>query len=161
MKKKTAIILLIISFLACTTILVRLSYFGYRSTFETKALSVLLILLTGSMFAIAYKLLINKFSKGTVKRENYAQLYDLEKPYQSGVVEFYFVLEEPKKVALKILDQQMGEKLLVIEDEFSADGHIVRFDTLKLENGIYFYCLETSNQKTMKKMFVVHDNLAE
>jgi hypothetical protein len=113
------------------------------------------------MFAIAYKLLINKFSKGTVKRENYAQLYDLEKPYQSGVVEFYFVLEEPKKVALKILDQQMGEKLLVIEDEFSADGHIVRFDTLKLENGIYFYCLETSNQKTMKKMFVVHDNLAE
>jgi hypothetical protein len=135
--------------------------FGYISQVEQKTLTVLLILLTGIMFIIAYKLLLKKFSRGTLQREKYAVLYDLEKPYQSGEVEFYFVLEEPKQVAIKIFDQQLQEKLVVKSGDFSADGHIVRFDTNRLPNGIYFYCLETGNQKTMKKMFVVHDKLTE
>jgi hypothetical protein len=47
------------------------------------------------------------------------------------------------------------------EAEMKSGGHIIRFDSSQLANGIYFYCLETDNQKTLKKMKVFHDKLSD
>jgi hypothetical protein len=40
--------------------------------------------------------------------------------------------------------------------ECFVGGNIVRYDSSKLTNGQYYYCLKTDNQKTMKKMSVLN-----
>lgn len=159
MKKRTVLTLIGLSFAITLLILFRVNFVKGIRSWESKVLGTLIALTAITMLYIAYKSVIKYFSKGTLKKEDYALLFDLENRAQSDEVEFYFTIEQNKKVVFSILNAKM-EAIKVLQDkEFSSGGHIVRFDTKDLDSGTYFYCLETDNQKTMKKMFVQHDNL--
>ena len=95
-----------------------------------------------------------------VAKENYAVLYGLEKQQITGEVEFYFTMDQAKKIIFNILDERMDVQQTLVESDYDSGGHIVRFDTTILPNGIYFYCLQSENQKTMKRMVIQHDKLA-
>lgn len=160
MKTRSAIISIIVSLCIGTIAFIRLKYVKKVLSWETKLWGILIALSAAMMLYIAYRLVIKRFSRGTLKKEDYALLFDLESKSQSGEVEFYFTIEQNRRVVFSILNAKM-EAIKVLQDqEFPSGGHIVRFDSAELENGFYFYCLETDNQKTMKKMLVQHDNLA-
>ncbi|MDF3027112.1 MAG: hypothetical protein K0S23_1419 [Fluviicola sp.] len=159
MKKRTVLTLVGLSLLITLLILFRVNFVKGIRSWESKVLGTLIALAAITMLYIAYKSVIKYFSRGTLKKEDYALLFDLESKTQSGEVEFYFTIEQNKKVVFSILNAKM-EAIKVLQDrEFPSGGHIVRFDAKDLDNGTYFYCLQTDNQKTMKKMFVQHDNL--
>ncbi len=159
MKKRTLLTLVGLSLLITLLILFRVNFVKGIRSWESKVLGTLIALAAIAMLYIAYKSVIKRFSKGALKKEDYALLFDLENKTQTDEVEFYFTIEQDKKVVFSILNEKM-ETIKVVQDKaFSSGGHIVRFDVKELDNGVYFYCLETDNQKTMKKMFVQHDNL--
>ena len=109
---------------------------------------------------IAYRKLIGRFSRGHVKHKDFGVLHGLENITVSGVVEFYFTTEAPKDFVFSILDKELNEMLVLHEQNYPSGGHIIRFDTQVLANGIYFYCLRSDVQKTFKKMVVQHDKAA-
>lgn len=159
MKKRTLLTLIGLSLTITLLILFRVNFVKGIRSWESKVLGTLIALVAIMMLYIAYKSVIKRFSRGTLKKEDYALLFDLEKKEQSGELEFYFTIEQQRKVVFSILNAKMEAVKVLQDKEFPSGGHIVRFDSRDLENGTYFYCLETDNQKTMKKMFVQHDNL--
>jgi hypothetical protein len=40
--------------------------------------------------------------------------------------------------------------------EFDNGGHLIRFDSTKLANGIYYYGIVTTDQETTKRMEVLN-----
>lgn len=110
-------------------------------------------------FYLLYRSMIKRFSRGHIDQKKYAKLFELETTVVSGELEFYFTIEDSRQVKFSLLNKAM-EVVQVLKDEVvSSGGHIVRFDTSALDNGIYFYCLETENQKTMKRLSIQHDKL--
>lgn len=120
----------------------------------TTIVYILCITLGILVIAIAYRQLLRYLGKGTPPKEDYCVLYSLEKNPAEGELEFYFTSEEPKTVTLNILDADMNFLTEIETIECHKGGNIVRYDSTKIENGNYYYCLQTSNQKTMKKMRV-------
>jgi hypothetical protein len=160
MKKSTIIALISLSLAMCLLIFFRVNFVKGVRSWESKVLTTIIVLIAIRLLYLTYKSIIRRLSKGALKKEDYALLFDLESKTQSGVVEFYFTIEETKQVVFSILNAKM-EAIKVLQDQaYPSGGHIVRFDSRELENGVYFYCLQTDNQKTMKKMLVQHDNLA-
>lgn len=106
------------------------------------------------VLAIAYRELLKYLGKGTPSKKDYCVLYGLEKNPSVGEVEIYFTSEEKKMVTINILDKDMNFLVEVKSFECSKGGNIVRYDSSQIADGDYFYCLETANQKTMKKMKV-------
>ncbi|MDR0801842.1 hypothetical protein [Fluviicola sp.] len=159
MKKKTLLSLTGLSLFITVLVLYRVNFVKGIRSWESKLLATLIVMAAVVMLYIAYKSIIRRFSKGSLKKEDYALLFDLENKEQSGEMEFYFTIEKPKNVVFSILNAKM-ETIEVLQDkEFALGGHIIRFDTNALGNGVYFYCLQTDNQKTMKKMHVQHDKM--
>lgn len=160
MTRKRKIIIISINLLIVIATYLRMHYMaGQRGGWERNLYA---IIITGSslfFFYFLYTLLIRNFSKSHIDQRDFARLNDLEAQYISGEVEFYFSMEERKQVVFSILDKNMQEVERLTEREFAGGGHIVRFDTTKLPDGVYFYCLQTPNQKTMKKMKIQHVNL--
>lgn len=115
-------------------------------------LGVLFVSLAVLVVAIAYKKLLQYLGKGTPNKQDFCVLYTLEENPSKGEVEFYFTCEEDKDYAMWILDADMNDAVLVQEGLATRGGTIVRFDTTSLGDGHYYFCLKTSNQKTMKKM---------
>lgn len=105
---------------------------------------------------IAYKKMIRRFSKGHVRHKDFGVLHGLENLTVAGTVEFYFTTEAPKDFVFSILDKELNEILILHEQYYPSGGHIIRFDTQVLANGVYFYCLRSDVQKTFKKMVVQH-----
>lgn len=159
MKKKSLLTLVVLSLVITSLILFRVNFVKGIRSWESKLLGTLIALTAMMMLYVAYKAVIKRFSRGTLKKEDYALLFDLENKVQNNEVEFYFTIEQTKKVVFSILNEKMETVKVVQDKEFPSGGHIVRFDVKELINGVYFYCLETDNQKTMKKMVVQHDNL--
>ncbi len=140
-------------------ILFRVNFVKGVRSWESKVLGTLIVLIAIRMLYIMYKAIIRRFSKGSLKKEEYALLFDLENKEQSGELEFYFTMEQPKNVVFSILNAKMETVEVLQDKEFVSGGHIIRFDTSVLQDGVYFYCLQTDNQKTMKKMHVQHDKM--
>lgn len=115
---------------------------------------VLIFTLALLVFVIAYRKLLAYLGKGSIPKEKYCVLYSLETEPASGDVQFYFTSEVKKEVKLQLLDEQYNFIKEIYSQECRTDGNIIPFDTKELNNGIYFYCLVTENQKTMKKMTV-------
>lgn len=159
MTRKAKIISVCISFLLAMFSWWRLTYVVQRRSFESNFYAILIVLSAVVILVLAYSQLIKRFSKDHIVKKNYAVLYDLEAKQHTGEIEFYFSLDEPKSIAFSILNDKMSELFVVKEGNFESGGHIVRYDTAQLENGYYFYCLQTDNQKTMKKLLVLHDNV--
>lgn len=122
----------------------------------TIIIATLIVSLSLLILVIAYRKLLQYLGRGSVNKQDFCVLYPLEKDPASGEVEFYFTCDETKQYSLEILDAEMQELKKVKEGEASPGGTIVRFDTTSLSNGLYFFCLKTSNQKTMKKMNVLN-----
>lgn len=125
---------------------------GYNVT--QIALGVLFVSLAVLVIAIAYKKLLQYLGKGTPNKQDFCVLYALEESPSKGEVEFYFTCEENKDYAMWILDADMNDQVMVQEGHATPGGTIVRFDTSNVADGEYYFCLKTSNQKTMKKMQV-------
>lgn len=159
MKKRSVLTLVGLSLAITLLILFRVNFVKGIRSWESKVLGILIALAAAMMLYVAYKSVIKRFSKGSLKKEDYALLFDLESKVQNDEVEFYFTIEQNKKVVFSILNEKMEAVKVVQDKEYPSGGHIVRFDVKELNSGVYFYCLETDNQKTMKKMFVQHDNL--
>ena len=43
------------------------------------------------------------------------------------------------------------EETIIASDDYDKGGHIIRYDTNSLANGIYTFGIETESQKTVKK----------
>lgn len=97
-----------------------------------------------------YRFMIKRFSRGRHRQELFCILYPLDINPSSGEIPFYFTTEIAKSVKLSI---ENDEKVLIelADETFDVGGHIIRFDSTKLPNGLYFYCLRTVNQETKKK----------
>lgn len=100
---------------------------------------------------ILYRLLLRFLNRKPIKQENYCTLYDLEYAYAKDEIPFYFSTEKQRNVRLFLIGPK-GNEIELCNSEFSPGGHIVRFDSKTLENGNYFYCLESENQEIRKKM---------
>jgi hypothetical protein len=123
---------------------------------KTIAIATLFVTLAVLLLIIGYRKLLQYLGRGEVNKQDFCVLYPLEKDPIAGEVEFYFTCEEEKAYELVILDSEMQELKKVKEGVTPPGGTIVRFDTLSLSNGMYYFCLITANQKTMKKMNVLN-----
>ncbi len=115
---------------------------------------ILIFTLAILIFVISYKKLLAYLGKGSIPKEKYCVLYSLETDPASGDIQFYFTSEEKKEVKFQLLDEQYNFLKEIYNKECKADGNIIPFNTTELSNGVYFYCLVTENQKTMKKMTI-------
>ncbi|MCH2225125.1 MAG: hypothetical protein MK066_10185 [Crocinitomicaceae bacterium] len=116
---------------------------------------VLIISLIILLLIIGYKKLLKYLGKGVPPKEDYCVLYPLEKDPVEGEIEFYFTSDKKKSFEITILNSKLEQVLQVVSKESCfIGGNIIRYDSSKLSNGQYFYCLKTPNQKTMKKMIV-------
>ncbi|MCC6702831.1 MAG: hypothetical protein IT221_14970 [Fluviicola sp.] len=159
MKKKTLVYFLILSLVLSILILVRINFITKTRSWESYALAIIIVLIAVLMLNLAYKGLIQRFRKGHIDHSKFAVLFDLDKRFVTGEIEFYFTLDTAKGLRFLILNQGMETIEVVKDQDYESGGHIVRFDSSKLDSGVYFYCIETDNQRTMKKFFVQHDNL--
>ena len=117
-------------------------------------IGVLFVSLLLLLAYILYKKVLAFVGKGVPVNTDYCVLYSLEQDPVEGEMEIYFTTKEPKKVAIEILNENMNFCELVVEKDFKEGGHIIRYNSTKLQNGTYFYGLRTENQKTVKKISV-------
>jgi hypothetical protein len=161
MKKNRIITLIVLSFLLSAFVFIRVNFVKNIRSWESYLLASIIGITAVSMLVLAYRMILKRLQKGEINQVDYAKLYELEKSPVSGEVEFYFTIETPKTIKFSILDEKLVELLVLKEAEMKSGGHIIRFDSSQLANGIYFYCLETDNQKTLKKMRINHDKLSD
>jgi hypothetical protein len=126
---------------------------GFTFNWDT-VIYILSITLGILILVILYRTLLKYLGRGTPSSKNYCVLYGLEKDPAHGELEFYFTSEEKKPVTINILDENMNLFTEVATIDCHVGGNIVRYDSTQIANGNYFYCLQTENQKTMKKMTV-------
>lgn len=117
-------------------------------------IGALLVSITLLLIYIAYKKLLVKLGKGQPAENDYCVLYTLEKNPVDGEMEIYFTTKTPRKVTIELLNEDLSTNRVLAEGEFSEGGHIVRYDSLQIPDGEYFYCLRTDNQKTSKKITI-------
>jgi hypothetical protein len=160
MKKRTSVILVLISLVVMSVSYYLIKNVLHNKTVAYNSLAILFTICAILVLYIAYKELLRRLGKGAVVKEDYAVLYGLEKPRITGEVEFYFTMNQSRHMTFSLLDAAMQEIHVLADKEYASGGHIVRYDTTNLPDGIYFYCLRSSNQKTMKRMVVQHDKLA-
>ena len=104
---------------------------------------------------ILYRLLIKRLSRGRYVQEHFCVLYPLDINPSSGEIPFYFTTELVKSIRLTIENEE--ETILELANqEFAVGGHIIRFDSTTLPNGLYFYCLRTDKQETKKKFRITN-----
>ena len=87
---------------------------------------------------ILYRLLIKRLSRGRYVQEHFCVLYPLDINPSSGEIPFYFTTELVKTIRLTIETDTETIKELA-NQEFGIGGHIIRFDSTTLPNGLYFY----------------------
>ena len=104
---------------------------------------------------ILYRLLIKRLSRGRYVQEHFCVLYPLDINPSSGEIPFYFTTELVKTIRLTIENDTETIKELA-NQEFGIGGHIIRFDSTTLPNGLYFYCLKTDIQETKKKFRITN-----
>ena len=119
---------------------------------STTLIYILCVTLGILVIAILYRKLLRYLGKGTPPKENYCVLYSLEKNPSVGELEFYFTSDLEKTVTLNVLDLDMELVAEIETIECHKGGNIIRYDSTQMPDGNYFYCLQTANQKTMKKM---------
>jgi hypothetical protein len=115
-------------------------------------LGILSLSLAVLLIVIAYKKLLAYLGKTDLITEDYCILYSLEQQPSSGEIELYFTTNSQRVCKMSILNNDMSLHTVIFDEQVKEGGNIVRFNTKIVENGFYFYQLETENQKTMKKI---------
>ena len=124
------------------------------SFITSKLLTLLTISLVVLIGVIIYKRLLIKFKQNTISKDDYCVLFGLENQPSKGEIEIYFTSDKKKNVKISILNEDMSLHTDIKEFECTPGGNIVRFNTLNVENGNYFYQLKTDNQETIKKFTI-------
>lgn len=106
---------------------------------------------------IVYKKILVYVSRGEPNLKEYAILYPVEQNPAEDEVTLYFTCEKNKVITIELLDENMNFIKELFQKECVEGGHIVRFDSKDFQNGNYFYCLRTENQKTMKKLCILNE----
>jgi hypothetical protein len=125
-------------------------------SFVKIALGVLYTSITVIVVYILYKRLLRYMNKGVPNKALYCELNALEQDPAKGILEFYFTSLESKKVSVEILDESYQSIEILADRDFEAGQHIVRYDSTKVSNGVYYYQLKTDNQQTMKMMRILN-----
>lgn len=105
---------------------------------------------------IGYKYLLRRLNREVIVTDSSIELFDLEELPAKGELPFYFSAKTPTLFRLFIMDEAYEEVKEIANQECKEGGNIVRFDSTVLENGNYFYCLKTENQKIVKKMRIAN-----
>ncbi|MEY4486902.1 MAG: hypothetical protein RL440_1438 [Bacteroidota bacterium] len=93
---------------------------------------------------IGYRALLKKFQRGQVVHKEFCELYNLDQePAQGDEVKF----------AIWQFNQIVCD---VAQGTYDKGGHILRFDSTKLANGVYYYGIVTSDQETKKRMTIAN-----
>jgi hypothetical protein len=93
---------------------------------------------------IAYKRLLKRFQKGQVVHQDYCELYNLDQEPASGELSFYGIWKDRELI------HELGNQT------YEKGGHIIRFDSTQLANGVYYYGIVTADQETTKRMQVLN-----
>jgi hypothetical protein len=104
---------------------------------------------------IGYRALLRKFQRGQVKHKDYCELYTLDHEPASGELSFYFVCPEQTRVQFAIWQNNELVRELA-NANFEKGGHILRFDSLQIPNGVYYYGIITPDQETKKRMTIAN-----
>lgn len=160
MKKQVKVGLIVLSLIVSSVLYYNTTQNNSIRSVPATTLAIITALFAVLLVIIAYKELIKRFGKGNVVHADYVKLFDLEDTTVNGEVEFYFTTEAKKIVRFFILDRSLKDIMTVKEGDFGVGGHLVRFNTTALSNGVYFYGIQTDSQKTYKKMTVNNDSLS-
>jgi hypothetical protein len=123
-------------------------------SFWNTIIAVLSVSLGGLVIYIAYRKLLQYLGKGQPIADRYCVLYPLEVNPAQGTIEIYYTSENPKEVIIELLDEKLTMLMELDKRMCEEGGTIVRFDTMLMADGTYFYRLRTDNQQTMKKITV-------
>ena len=96
-------------------------------------------------------LYITKKKKAGNKK--YPYLENLAKIKNRGVIQFYFELPNEEQIIFYLLDEK-GNKTIILEEKRKAKSHVIEFDTTKLENGTYYYCMQSEGFSNQKKIII-------
>ena len=115
-----------------------------------KLIEILFITFGILMIIVIYRLVLRRLSKGRVIHSDFCTLYSLEKNPVNDTVEFYFTTPVSQHIRFCIWKE--NEEFIELKNEdVPKGGHIIRFDSRTLENGLYTFGLVTKKQKTIKK----------
>lgn len=126
-------------------------------TFSQVVVTTLWVTLILLIVILIYRKLIKSWSKNELVKKDFFVLYSLEESPVIGEAPFYFTSELKKGYKLSILDADMKFLVEVSSGEAKLGGNIIRYDSTQLEDGEYFYSLESENQKISKKMKVFNN----
>ncbi len=118
-----------------------------------RIIEFLVITLLILLAIIAYRYLLKYLSKGNVNQALFCELYSLDHEPAMGEVSFYFVCPETTFVTFCIWKGDEVIKQLTSK-EFEKGGHLLKFQTSEIENGVYYFGIETAKQKTQKRFTV-------
>ncbi len=115
----------------------------------------LLVTLLIVVLIFLYKYLLNYFSKGRLKTEEYCVLYSLESKSPKGEVEFYFTVPDDQiHVSFQILNEKWELHKELKAEVISKGGTIINFNLDELDKGLYYYGIVTPKQETFKKVYI-------
>lgn len=120
-------------------------------SFTEILLGVLYVSLALLVIVIAYRKLLSYLGKGNPVKEEYLVLYAVEVDQENDEYTFYFTADNPKDFRLVVLNADMEEIGSLDEGTCTPGGNIVRLKRRELPAGAAYYCIQTDNQKTMKK----------
>lgn len=123
-----------------------------KLSIERVLLGVLFVSLSMLVLVIACRKLLKYLGKGSPSPKDYCVLYSMEQEVVKGEMEIYFTTAFQKFVAIELYNSDLQVLKVLKEGDFKPGGHIVRFDSIEIPNGNYYYGLRTDNQKTVKKM---------
>lgn len=118
-----------------------------------RIIEFLVITLLILLAIIAYRYLLKYLSKGNVNQALFCELYSLDHEPAMGEVSFYFVCPEMTFVTFCIWKGDEVIKQLTSK-EYEKGGHLLKFQTSEIENGVYYFGIETAKQKTQKRFTV-------
>ncbi len=125
-----------------------------KISFFSVAVPTLLVSILVILGYIAYKKLLSRMGKDELDKAKYAKLYSIERQPANGHVELFYELEEDKEAEVVLLNMKMETLLSIDKRAAKKGGNKVMFDTTSVENGRYFFELQTDNQKSAKTLIV-------
>ena len=115
--------------------------------YATYFLYITLIVL---LMVIGYKYLLRRFNRDRIEKEDYVDLFSFENYLASGDVNLFYEVYSAKHIRFYVTDTSGKEIVVLVDEVKKPGGYNVCFDSTKLDNGDYYYCIQTSNQKTEK-----------
>lgn len=131
-------------------ILITTNWMQYASYYLYASLVIILLF-------FLYRYMISKWNRSKISKEDFVDFYSLENKVSSNTVTFFFETYSVKHIHFYITDTSGNILHTLIDQEMTPGGHSIPFDTKKLINDTYYYCLKTSNQLTEKVMTVEND----